>query len=571
MFDVNQITTTLRGMPDRALQQYAAMNKGNPYVLALAVAESNQRKQLRTAAQGQAGAQPMPKVADQDIAAMAPAQQLPEQQGIGQLPAPNMQHMADGGIAGYGDDANEGMAAGGSMFDFAQRSEPVLRMSGGGAVPRYNQQGLIKYEGPYGGKNILPDTTGYEGMSIGDFISQFGSDALEKYQKLMSSEGEQARKKKAKQDALAKEVAKNREYVAGQFSQYPTAPNDPRLVGSNFAPSETVAAQPAPSAPPSVSNTPAPPAASGAASGAGTEQKAVPGGPSLKNASTPMETGLGNLNTMVGEARRRFLSNANSTVPEDKSIADRLAERQALMPQGKAMEEYEASIKKEAEAEPEEKKQAGLMALTQGFLAVAAGESPYALTNLAKGMGLGLKEYGDSLKEFKKANKERQKQMAEIEHARRAEARGDVDAATKSYETAQEIEQRRRASIDAGLASLESHGISGAYSLAGHEVSGRYSLAGHQVSANAQKDWIKEIKGGQLVEKAMSDLRAQIEKSNKYGTPEEKDAAFKTMWPQVLQMNPGLAKYAGGIGGNAMPTGANFVFNPQTGQLEPGK
>ena len=150
MFDVNQITTTLRGMPDRALQQYAAMNKGNPYVLALAVAESNQRKQLRTAAQARS-AVPQPKVADAAIAGMGEqpavdamgnvtgmaAGGLPEDQGIGRLPARNIERMADGGIAGYGDDANEGMAAGGSMFDFAQRSEPVLRMAAGGSVPGY--------------------------------------------------------------------------------------------------------------------------------------------------------------------------------------------------------------------------------------------------------------------------------------------------------------------------------------------------------------------------------------------------------------------------------------------------
>ena len=144
MIDVNQITTTLRSMGDRALQQYAMMNKANPYVLSLAVAESNQRKQLRTAAQAR-NAMPQPKVADAAIAGMseAPAVDamgnvtgmaaggLPEDYGIGRLPAPNIQRMADGGIAGYGDD--EGMAQGG-MFDFAQRSEPVVRMSGGGAI-----------------------------------------------------------------------------------------------------------------------------------------------------------------------------------------------------------------------------------------------------------------------------------------------------------------------------------------------------------------------------------------------------------------------------------------------------
>ena len=152
MIDVNQITTTLRSMPDRALQQYAMMNKTNPYVLSLAVAESNQRKQLRQAAQARM-AVPQPKVADAAVAGMAEdpaavdamgnvtgmaAGGLPEDQGIGRLPARNIQHMADGGIAGYGDDANEGagMAMGGSMFDFAQRSEPVLRMASGG-VPGY--------------------------------------------------------------------------------------------------------------------------------------------------------------------------------------------------------------------------------------------------------------------------------------------------------------------------------------------------------------------------------------------------------------------------------------------------
>ena len=53
MINVNQITSTLRGLPDRALQQYAMMHKGDPYILSLAISESNQRKQLRAAGQGQ--------------------------------------------------------------------------------------------------------------------------------------------------------------------------------------------------------------------------------------------------------------------------------------------------------------------------------------------------------------------------------------------------------------------------------------------------------------------------------------------------------------------------------------
>jgi len=155
--NVDLITQTLAKLqPDSALQNYARMHKNDPYILSLATAESNRRKALRLAAQGQnAGLQQT--VADQNIASMAPAPVmtgsggtlqtgyggpvmtgmasggLPEDQGIAQLPTPNMQRMADGGIAGYEDD-EEGMATGGmgGIFNFAQQSEPVLRMAGGG-------------------------------------------------------------------------------------------------------------------------------------------------------------------------------------------------------------------------------------------------------------------------------------------------------------------------------------------------------------------------------------------------------------------------------------------------------
>lgn len=182
MIDVNQITTTLRGMADRALQQYAMMNKANPYILSLAVAESNQRKQLRTAAQARSMA-PQPKVTDAAIAGMAEAPAvdamgnvtgmasggLPEDQGIGRLPTPNMQYMADGGIAGYGDDEEQGMATGGmgGMFNFAQQSEPVVRMSGGGMagyVPGFRDTGEVNsaFEA------ALQKTLGYEGGYVED-------------------------------------------------------------------------------------------------------------------------------------------------------------------------------------------------------------------------------------------------------------------------------------------------------------------------------------------------------------------------------------------------------------------
>jgi lysozyme family protein len=158
--ELSNISDNLAMMPDPALQQFAQMHKEDPYMVSLALSESNRRKKVRTAAQGQAAGMPQPKVVDAAIQGMAPAPapapapmaaqtQLPENQGIGALPAPNMQGMADGGIAGYGDE------------DMMQSAEPVIRMSGGGYVPSFSKTGAVnaafeaalektlKYEGGY--------------------------------------------------------------------------------------------------------------------------------------------------------------------------------------------------------------------------------------------------------------------------------------------------------------------------------------------------------------------------------------------------------------------------------------
>jgi len=104
MFNVQQITARLATMSDAQLQQYARMHKDDPYILPLAAAESKRRQQTRQAAAGQQAAQQatQPTVADQSIASM----QLPEEQGIGVLPAQNIEGMADGGIAGYAEGKN---------------------------------------------------------------------------------------------------------------------------------------------------------------------------------------------------------------------------------------------------------------------------------------------------------------------------------------------------------------------------------------------------------------------------------------------------------------------------------
>jgi hypothetical protein len=100
--NVNKITSVLAKLQDFELQQYAQMHKNDPYIMSLAVHESNRRKDVRNAEQG--AMQEQPKVADQMLAEMAPrpAQPMPEDQGIGQLNAGEM-NFAGGGIIAFAD------------------------------------------------------------------------------------------------------------------------------------------------------------------------------------------------------------------------------------------------------------------------------------------------------------------------------------------------------------------------------------------------------------------------------------------------------------------------------------
>jgi hypothetical protein len=170
--NAEKLTSQMAMLPDAALKQMAMMHKNDPYVLPLIISEDGRRKQMRQAAQAQMGGMPQPKIADAAVAQMG---MLPENQGIGQLPTPNIQRMADGGIAGYEDD-EEGMATGGmgGMFNFAQQSEPVVRMAGGG-VPGYKNGGTTDKQAFAMQYKDLAEKVGQElGVDPGIIISQWG-------------------------------------------------------------------------------------------------------------------------------------------------------------------------------------------------------------------------------------------------------------------------------------------------------------------------------------------------------------------------------------------------------------
>jgi hypothetical protein len=146
------------------LQQFAATHKDDPIMLAAASSVKNKMDKLQQAYQAKASGQQPPPVNEQVVQSMDPqpqpqmppqgmppqgmppqgmppqgmpqaSSQLPEQQGIAQLPTPNMQQMAGGGIVAFAD-------GGYTDQEMSDNSSPVTFMADGG-VARFADTGLV--------------------------------------------------------------------------------------------------------------------------------------------------------------------------------------------------------------------------------------------------------------------------------------------------------------------------------------------------------------------------------------------------------------------------------------------
>jgi hypothetical protein len=471
--NVNEITSTLRMMSDQQLQQYASMHKADPYILPMAISESNARKQMRASQQAQAGGQQQPKVADADIAAINPPppqmapqgmppqggpqmvqRQLPEQQGIGALPTPNMQRMADGGIAGYAD---------GGEFNYAGGSAgPLLNMAEGG-IARFAGDGESLVRTTSGGKDWfldVPDTV---------------QDPNVAWYRTMPNPlaGLAGKKFASKEEAIA---------AYDRANAVPTREHTPASQMAYNPP--TTAAMPdigikPPLAPPTTRPT--------------TRQSgAAPSAPAVKAPSymSQFET----------------IANKNSP-PEAQGIAALMAERKQAREEagvtGEAGEAQKQALEKEGMQAADDKKEMLWMSLIKGGLAAAGGTSQYAIKNIADGFGVGLDDAAKGMKELKLAEKERNRGLAAIEEARRAEKRGDVDTAITAKEKATDR-----------MANYNMHLMSSQATLLGNQISADASIKGHEISAAATRA------------AAGASQRAQIDMINMYGNDPKFAANF---------------------------------------------
>ena len=473
MLNVNELTSRMARMSDDQLRQYAELHKNDTYTLALASAESKRRAQLRAA--GQPVAQ-RPTIADQRLAEMGapapmpqpqPQPQLPEQQGIGMLPAENVAGMADGGIAGYADQFVDSYAdayAHGGIVAFAGNDGSVVRdapdtslwqTSLGSLFSEIARKDLDKGEyktSPVGRffSFLTPDayTTDTRNQLV-DIDKQYSA-LRNEYKNLTGAFG--FRSQSPQEQLRASELEKQMAALQQQASAIRSRPDatvraahEKRAVAAQPAPAQPAPTQAdvqtvPPQAPPVAPPQAPPQAKTGAPTrpGAGTT---LPPGTEKAPDFVPSKPG-----DLTAELKRLQEMNPGTKAYDDLSakikqgFADLEKAREESKPKGKAYEGLEALLNKEEEKAKGKEARNLNMAIVNAGLAIAGGKSQYALENIAQGAQVGTKQYQEGLEKLEAAAIERRKQSAMIEEARRAEERGDWKEAQQYKQKAFEAE-----------------------------------------------------------------------------------------------------------------------------------
>ena len=526
MINVNQITSQLARMPDQALQKYAMMNKNDPYTVALALSESNRRKAMR------AGAAPMPsqqpKVVDQDIAQMASVDPmgnvtgvLPEDIGIGKLPAPNMQRMADGGIVGYSGEDEDQLVRNpyaflnpGNMWDAVQR----WRASG---------QPLLPYLGVQTTRTIPPKLTPQQERDLN--------------------------------------IAQAQSLATSPSDTYtrPAMVNDPRLP-------QGYQVVPPPANTPAVGTSPAAPA--GITSVAGAK-------PPADTLGKP-PAGLQSV-----EAEVQKLLGIKGLLPEKEGTPDTAAIEEKMAGFSKpAFAKAQEFITKQKDQLKTDKEQDFYMALIEGGLAAAGESGPYALQNIAKGFSKGAGSYATALKDLRKAAQENGKMEIDLARAEAEDKKGNYKTALDLTEKVKDRNAKRDDAITSGIFALTgniNHANAVIQSALIHERAQKatagassplnlYSaLGGGDIEKGLKK--YTDITGGYhsivTVENMRKNITDELLKIPEYKLdPAKLRAETQRQLDEQLRKFPNLAQYASTPGSGSAATGLRY--NPQTGKIE---
>jgi hypothetical protein len=409
-----------------------------PAMAAMAAFQIKQPMEIAAKAQ-QASQQQTPFSVRQNLAQKGEEENksgmLPENIGIGQLPAENMEtmHAADGGIIGYAD---------------------------GGYVPGYAGEdgSFVSSVGNFF-SGMLPKAYDDETKQK---LNAIDSERRSYAKQLYDIAGPSGRNTKTPEQQMAADRLKER--IDQLDKVFFETKSKGTTVADKPAPAASAGANEARISKPYPSNV-KPKAVDPTAGQAVTDANANPGlisslpaltdtnpfadKTAIKNANADKAPGIAALPSQAPkvepttvEPLSKIGADINRTFGVDKlkegadSIARSYAttdeearERFKLRPTYTPYEKYERSLQKEETDAVKDKKDAFYDALINAGLGIAAGKSQYGLQNIAEGAMVGTKQYSAAMKDLKAAAKERQKAFAMIDEARLAKTEKDFDRA----------------------------------------------------------------------------------------------------------------------------------------------
>jgi hypothetical protein len=325
-------------------------------------------------------------------------QQLPEDQGIAQLPTPNMQGMADGGIVGYAD---------GGPVAFSGEAESLVRSQTGGKdwfldIPKTIRDPSVPYY------REIPNPK----AALAD--RRFGSraEAVLAYDTGGNPSGGPHPRSAESTVPSAAPTVKPAALPPSNAGQGQGQRGEPAPVPVNDTVlAERLAAKPKTEAGiQSLVN-------AGAGAGAGISQASAPTSDpaamaaeyaKIRDAYTPQNR----FGKEIGE-----LTAAERTMLEQEK-AQALAD---IEKRGPAMAGYETRLKGKEERLAKQEADLSGMSFVEAGLAIMAGTSPNALSNIGAGAQVGVKSYKSGLEKLSEARDKLDESFAKIEELRRSE------------------------------------------------------------------------------------------------------------------------------------------------------
>lgn len=601
------VLSSLRMMSDQQLQQYAAMHKDDPFIFPLAFQESQTRKQMRS--ESQAMQPPQPKVADQALAEMAPQQPMPENVGIGQLPADNLKGMAGGGIVAFDE--------GGEVPRF--QNTGLVNSSLYATDPKLARLAELRAKGPaFMSRFAVPAAIGLQGA---EFTSMAAQDLAN-----MTPEQRAAYYKNPMLGAMGGDASLAAAIMnagvgpdrTGESSSYW---DQMKNVGKTLLNYPSMGTKPTTAAAPTTKAAdPVAAAVSAAAAAANAPDKAGAGGPSSAAPAdgTGVRPGSGGPGMRPGggqglAAIPGLTTTATGTAQEMLAMRDQFGQPSVPQAQLDAIEKYRKSKEDAAKADLEElqaeharqglgmegaearakargekltKREGDLagMSIMEAGLAIMSGSSPFALQNIGAGAQVGLKSYSAGLDKLQEARDKLDESFDKIEQFRmnRADMNArEVRAAKKDIRATRSEADRlglealmkegemNRADARTGFQVLANNRAE-TYRVAANYDLGLQQIAAQRDIAGARNALYEKLHGGDL--KAREEfgriqraVMQSLDKNPLYtNEPNENKKAimFNTAMQQAMQNNPYLAPAAFGMGfSKTPPPGAKEVFD----------